>query len=105
MHWIQHYLTLGAPLTNGIKPKGARPPDKNKGTYLIGEIADAFDVSERTIYRLVKNGSLNGRKVGKEWHFEEADIKDFIGRQRRAYPQRKEFAQGGEHNGKNHVRR
>lgn len=46
------------------------------------QVQDKLGVSERTAFRLVKNGELKGFKVGREWRFEQSDIKDYIDRQR-----------------------
>jgi excisionase family DNA binding protein len=48
----------------------------------IKQVQDVLGLSERTIFRLIKDGELHGFKVGREWRFEESDIEDFIRRQR-----------------------
>lgn len=48
----------------------------------IKQVEDRLKLSERTIFRLIKSGELNGFKVGREWRFEESDIDDYIRRQR-----------------------
>lgn len=49
----------------------------------IKQIQDILHLSERTIFRLIKEGELKGFKAGREWRFEPSDIDDFIARQRR----------------------
>lgn len=54
------------------------------GRFLnIKQVQEALGISERTAFRLIKNGELKGFKVGREWRFEESDIQDFIERQRK----------------------
>ncbi len=49
----------------------------------IKQVQDKLGVSERTVFRLIKDGELKGFKVGREWRFEESDIEDYIMRQRK----------------------
>ena len=44
----------------------------------IRQVQEILHLSERTIFRLIKRGDLNGFKAGREWRFEESDIEDFI---------------------------
>ncbi len=48
----------------------------------IKQVQERLDLSERTVFRLIKSGELKGFKAGREWRFEETDIKDYIKRQR-----------------------
>ena len=48
----------------------------------VKQVQERLDLSERTIFRLIKNGELKGFKAGREWRFEESDIEDYIQRQR-----------------------
>lgn len=48
----------------------------------IREVQEMLNISERTIFRLIKTGKLTGFKAGRQWRFEESDIQDFIKRQR-----------------------
>ncbi len=48
----------------------------------IKQVQERLDLSERTVFRLIKSGELKGFKAGREWRFEESDIKDYIKRQR-----------------------
>lgn len=48
----------------------------------VKQVQEILSLSERTVFRLLKEGSLKGFKVGREWRFEESDIKDFIKQQR-----------------------
>jgi excisionase family DNA binding protein len=51
-------------------------------TLNIKQVQEILDISERTIFRLIRKGELKGFKVGREWRFEESDIEDFIALQR-----------------------
>ncbi len=48
----------------------------------VKQIQERLGISERTIFRLLKNGELTGFKVGRTWRFEESDLQGFIQRQR-----------------------
>ena len=48
----------------------------------VKQIQERLGISERTIFRLLKNGELTGFKVGRAWRFEESDLQGFIQRQR-----------------------
>jgi len=48
----------------------------------IKQIQELLHLSERTVFRLIKSGELKGFKAGREWRFEEADVGDFIQRQK-----------------------
>ena len=49
----------------------------------IKQVQDILHLSERTIFRLIKNKELQGFKVGREWRFEPSDLDEYIARQRR----------------------
>jgi excisionase family DNA binding protein len=48
----------------------------------IKQVQEILGLSERTVFRLIKNKELQGFKVGREWRFEEKDIDAFIANQR-----------------------
>jgi len=48
----------------------------------VKQVQEHLHLSERTVFRLIKSGALKGFKAGREWRFEEADIEDFIRRQK-----------------------
>ncbi len=48
----------------------------------VKQVQEILDLSERTIFRLIKNKELKGFKAGREWRFEQSDIDDYIDRQR-----------------------
>ncbi len=49
----------------------------------IKEAQAVLDISESTMFRLIKSRKLQGFKVGREWRFEESDIDTFIDEQRK----------------------
>jgi excisionase family DNA binding protein len=48
----------------------------------VKQVQEMLCVSERTVFRLIRNGELTGFKAGREWRFEETDITTFIANQR-----------------------
>lgn len=51
-------------------------------TFNVKQVREILDVSERTIFRLIRDGKLKGFKAGREWRFEQKDIDAFIALQR-----------------------
>ena len=52
--------------------------------YTIAEVAEILQVSERSIFRYIKEGSKNhllAFKVGKAWRIKESDLNHFINNQ------------------------
>ena len=49
--------------------------------YTLDELADMMATSRRTLYGLMKEGVLQGFKVGRAWRFTREQIEDFISRQ------------------------
>jgi excisionase family DNA binding protein len=47
-------------------------------TYTIDQLQSILKLSERTIFRLLKEGKLKGFKIGREWRFQESDIDAYI---------------------------
>jgi excisionase family DNA binding protein len=54
----------------------------------VKQVQEVLDLSERSIFRLIKSGELKGFKVGREWRFEESDVTSFIKQQRQKFEQR-----------------
>lgn len=48
----------------------------------VKEAQERLNISESTMFRLLKRKELKGFKVGRVWKFEESDLKEFIQRQR-----------------------
>ncbi|MEC9485365.1 MAG: helix-turn-helix domain-containing protein [Candidatus Izemoplasma sp.] len=49
-----------------------------KPYYTLKDIMEITRLSERTIRRYLKQGKLNGDKIGKEWRFQEEDVKQLF---------------------------
>ncbi len=49
----------------------------------VKQAQEILRISERTVFRLIKDGELKGFKVGREWRFEPSDIDAYIERQRK----------------------
>lgn len=96
-YWINYHLDIGSPLTNVAIPRKTAHEEVNDAiseevndaipvaSYTIGEVADLFQRSERSIYRLIVNGKINAFKVGTSWRFEKEYI-DSIATQEREEP-------------------
>ncbi len=50
--------------------------------YTIEQLQQILKLSDRTIFRLLKEGKLSGFKLGREWRFQESDINAYIQAQR-----------------------
>jgi len=46
----------------------------------VREVADYLRVSEKTIYRLLRRGSIPATKVGRQWRFNKASIDGWLQR-------------------------
>jgi excisionase family DNA binding protein len=44
----------------------------------VEEVADYLRVTEKTIYRLLKRGSISATKVGRQWRFDRASIDEWL---------------------------
>ena len=94
--WIHHHLSIGSPLTNTMIPKkkslgvltnlsdeySSGPIDHPHGKQLydIKEVAELFELSDRSIYRMVAEGKLKGFKIKNSWRFDKDYIHPLIGR-------------------------
>lgn len=47
--------------------------------YTLQEVAKILKVSERTLYRWIKDGKLKAHKVGRNWRVKEEDLKKLKG--------------------------
>lgn len=46
--------------------------------YTLQEVAQILKVSERTLYRWLKDGKLKAHKVGRHWRVKEEDLNAFL---------------------------
>ena len=51
-------------------------------TYDSGQVAAILQVQPLTVRKLARSGKLPGFKIGKDWRFTDADIQQFMDRQR-----------------------
>lgn len=58
----------------------------------IKQVRDILHVSERTVFRLIKDKKLKGFKAGREWRFEPKDLERYIQAQRLEAEKTKEAA-------------
>jgi len=56
----------------------------------VKQVEGILQLSERTIFRLIKSGALKGFKAGREWRFEESDIDAYIQAQKAKAKERQE---------------
>lgn len=50
----------------------------------VAEVAQFLGVSERTVFRLMKQNELHPFKMGKSWRFEETDLEAYISKLRQS---------------------
>lgn len=50
--------------------------------YDVKQLREMLGLSERTIFRLLKDGELTGFKAGREWRFSQGDIDAYMALQR-----------------------
>ena len=43
-----------------------------------GEVAELLQIHPRTVYKLVKDGSIPGRKFGGGWRFSRSDVLELV---------------------------
>lgn len=48
----------------------------------VKEVAKAFGISTKTVYRLAESGQLAGHKIGSIWRFTEEDVETYLERTR-----------------------
>lgn len=46
--------------------------------YSVKDVQDMLHISERTVFRHIRESELKGFKTGREWRFEQGDIDAFI---------------------------
>lgn len=50
----------------------------DKTLFNIEEVQEILDISERTVFRYIEEGELQGLKVGREWRFTQEDLDAFM---------------------------
>ena len=46
--------------------------------YTIGQVAQSLSVTNKTVYRMLKDGRLQGLKLGKRWRIRVVDLDTFL---------------------------
>jgi excisionase family DNA binding protein len=46
--------------------------------FTVDELADKFDVQDRTILAYIKEGKLKAQKMGKRWYISSESIKEYF---------------------------
>lgn len=44
----------------------------------LKQVAAWLQVSERTVLRMMERGEISGRKVGRQWRFEESEVERYF---------------------------
>ncbi len=57
--------------------------------YTMKEVAKLFRLSERTLYKYIRNGMLKGMKFGQKWVFTKAQLEAFIERMEKKHKDRR----------------
>ena len=71
--------------------------EKQKGKLItVKEVANYLVVTERTVYRLIKDPSFPAFKVGGQWRFKMELIDDWMRRDRAIGHSSPEFSEGSE---------
>lgn len=52
--------------------------EKTEKTYSISEVSELFDVSESTVMNMIKDGRLDGKKVGLRYEITEESIVQLV---------------------------
>jgi excisionase family DNA binding protein len=68
------------PLTRHSKKKEINKVE-NRGEfelYTTSEVKKMLQVSQRTLYRYMKSGKLEGIKIGNKWRVSKASLQQFI---------------------------
>jgi len=55
-----------------------RSPSVGDRLLTVGEVADLMRVSNMTVYRLIKSGSLAAIRVGKNYRIRESDVDRYL---------------------------
>ena len=51
---------------------------QDDGILTVGQVSKLLKLHQRTIYKLVRNGTIPGRRVGKSWRFLKSEIMRFL---------------------------
>lgn len=51
---------------------------EKRGLLTLRQVAEWLQVSDRTVHRLISDGTLKGVKVGRQWRFEEKEVEAYL---------------------------
>ena len=54
--------------------------------YTCEEVCNILKIGQRTLYRYIADGKINGSRVGRQYRFTEDDIKEYMERTRGKRP-------------------
>lgn len=58
---------------------GPRPPEPTREILNIEEAAQLLGVSTKTFAKVLREGQIPGRKIGREWKFSKRALIDWVG--------------------------
>jgi excisionase family DNA binding protein len=58
--------------------RGPSSPRNGDDVFTAEEAAKFLKVSRKTLYHLVKNAGLPGKKVGRAWRFRKEDLEAYL---------------------------
>lgn len=61
----------------------AEPPTLTQPLLTVEEVARRLNATPHTVNRLIRDGLLEGIKVGREWRVDPAEFEDYIRRNKR----------------------
>ncbi|MFH0943935.1 MAG: helix-turn-helix domain-containing protein [Planctomycetota bacterium] len=79
---------------------GPRPPEPTKEILNIDEAAVLLGVSTKTFAKVLRDGEIPGRKIGREWKFARRALVDWV-----ASGKSRDFFEVDERSGEQHERR
>lgn len=57
--------------------------------YTAPEVCEILKIGQRTLYRYIADGKINGFRVGRNYRFTEEDLKDYMERTKGKRPYKK----------------
>jgi excisionase family DNA binding protein len=77
--------SIAIPGHDGVAESGTINPgdmaaNRTEGDEIltVGQVSKLLKLHQRTIYKLVRNGTIPGRRVGKKWRFLRSEIMNFL---------------------------
>jgi excisionase family DNA binding protein len=67
-------------MTGEKKKKSYNSKDEYPEIMTVSQVADYFQISEMTTYKLVQEGTIPGFKIGRHWRVQRDDLDQYIDR-------------------------